>query len=101
MRIPNGRPDRWPVAPQAGEVRLPRRPVVKGLVRSRSVVGVAGAVDLDGEGVAVADDRAVEVLVFPGVEEPLDHAIGLRASHPRADALQQASLEWSSASEWT
>lgn len=29
------------------------------------------------------------VLVFQGAEEPLDHANGLRASHPRADVPQQ------------
>ena len=83
--IPNGRPDRWLLALPAGEVRLSRRPVVECLVGAEGVVGVAELVDLDGEGVAVADDRAVEVLVLQGAEEPFDHAVGLRAPHPGAD----------------
>jgi hypothetical protein len=46
-------PDRtgWLLALRASEVHVPRRQVVEGLVRSQRVVGVAEAVDLDGQGV--------------------------------------------------
>jgi hypothetical protein len=52
-------------------------------------VGVAELVDLDGEGIAVADDRAVEVFVLQGAEEPFDYAVGLRAPHPGTDVSEQ------------
>jgi hypothetical protein len=54
--------------------------VVEGLVGSDGVVDLAEAVDFDGEGVAVVDGSAVEVLVLEGAEGPLDDAVGLRLS---------------------
>jgi hypothetical protein len=48
--------------------------VVEGLVGSDGVVDLAEPVDFDGEGVAVVDGSAVEVLVPKGAEEPLDDA---------------------------
>nr|WP_239154049.1 hypothetical protein [Amycolatopsis sp. FDAARGOS 1241] len=41
-------------------------------------MGAAEWAEFDGEGVAIADERAVEMLVFEGAEEPFDHAVGLR-----------------------
>jgi len=49
------------------------------VVGPQGVVGAAEQAEFDSEGVAIADDRAVEVLVFQGAEEPFDHAVGLRA----------------------
>jgi hypothetical protein len=46
-------------------------------VRPDRVVEVAEAVDLDGEGIAVADVGTVEVFVLQGAEEPFDDAVGL------------------------
>jgi hypothetical protein len=46
-------------------------------VRPDRVVEVAEAVDLDGEGVAVADVGTVVVFVLQGAEEPFDDAVGL------------------------
>jgi hypothetical protein len=46
-------------------------------VRPDRVVEVAEAVDLDGEGVAVADVGTVEVFVLQGAEEPFDDAVEL------------------------
>jgi hypothetical protein len=47
-----------------------------GLGGSDGVVDLAEPVDFDGEGVAVVDGSAVEVLVLEGAEEPLDDAVG-------------------------
>jgi hypothetical protein len=47
-----------------------------GLVGSDGVVDLAEPVDFDGEGVAVVDGSAVEVLILEGAEEPLDDAVG-------------------------
>ncbi|HEX9623374.1 MAG TPA: hypothetical protein VF979_03280, partial [Streptosporangiaceae bacterium] len=44
-----------------GEVSRAWCAFVEGLVGSQSIVGVAEQVDFDGEGVAVADGRAVDV----------------------------------------
>jgi hypothetical protein len=68
---------------------MPRRPVVEGLVGPQGVVGAAEQAEFDSEGVAIADDRAVEVLVFQGAEEPFDHAVGLRAPDSGADVTKQ------------
>jgi hypothetical protein len=46
---------------RAGDVRLPRRPVVEGLVGPQGVVGAAERAEFDSECVAIADDRAVEL----------------------------------------
>jgi hypothetical protein len=59
------------------------------LVGSDGVVDLAEPVDFDGEGVAVVDGSAVEVLVLEGAEEPLDDAVGLRALDSGADVAQQ------------
>lgn len=48
------------------------------LVRTDAVVDMAVAVDFHVEGVAIADDAAVEVLVFQCAGESLDHTVGLR-----------------------
>jgi hypothetical protein len=45
-------------------------------VGSDPVVGVEVVVDVVGEGDAVVDVVAVEVLVLECLEEPLDHAVG-------------------------
>jgi hypothetical protein len=47
-------------------------------VGPQGVVGAAEQAEFDSEGVAIADDRAVEVLVFQGAEEPFDHAVRVR-----------------------
>jgi hypothetical protein len=52
------------------------------------VVDLAEPVDFDGEGVAVVDGSAVEVLVLEGAEEPLDDAVGLTLDSG-ADVAQQ------------
>jgi hypothetical protein len=62
-----------------GQVGVAWGAVVEGLVGSDGVVDLAEPVDFDGEGVAVLDGSAVEVLVLKGAEEPLDDAVGLRA----------------------
>jgi hypothetical protein len=72
---PNGTVGPVVTGPRAGDVRLPRRPVVEGLVGPQGVVGAAEQAEFDSEGVAIADDRAVEVLVFQGAEEPFDHVV--------------------------
>jgi hypothetical protein len=61
------------------------------LVGSDGVVDLAEPVDFDGEGVAVLDGSAVEVLVLEGTEEPFDDAVGLRALDSGADVAQQRS----------
>jgi hypothetical protein len=58
-------------------------------VGPQGVVGAAEQAEFDSEGVAIADDRAVEVLVFQGAEEPFDHAVGLRAPDSGADVTKQ------------
>jgi hypothetical protein len=50
---------------------------------------VAEQVDIDGEGVAVADGGAVEMFVLQRAEEPLDYAVGLWAPHLCADVTEQ------------
>jgi hypothetical protein len=62
-----------------GQVGVAWGAVVEGLVGSDGVVDLAEPIDFDGEGVAVLDGSAVEVLVLKGAEEPLDDAVGLRA----------------------
>ena len=62
-----------------GQVGVAWGAVVEGLVGPDGVVDPAEPVDFDGEGVAVLDGSAVEVLVLKGAEEPLDDAVGLRA----------------------
>jgi hypothetical protein len=47
-----------------GEVSRAWCAFVEGLVGSQSVVGVAEQVDFDGEGVAVADGGAVEMMLL-------------------------------------
>jgi hypothetical protein len=47
-----------------GEVSRAWCAFVEGLVGSQSAVGVAEQVDFDGEGVAVADGGAVQMMVF-------------------------------------
>jgi hypothetical protein len=64
---------------------------VECLVGSDGVVDLGEPVDFDGEGVAVVDGSAVEVLVLEGAEEPLDDAVGLRALDSGADVAQQNS----------
>jgi hypothetical protein len=61
----------------SGQVGVAWGAVVEGLVGSDGVVDLAEPVDFDGEGVAVVDGSAVEVLVLEGAEEPLDDAVGL------------------------
>ena len=51
------------------------------LVWPDGVVDVAVMMGLHVEGVAVSDGAAVEVLVFEGSEEPLDHPVRLGRSH--------------------
>jgi hypothetical protein len=58
-------------------------------VGPQGVVGAAEQAEFDSEGVAIADDRAVEVLVIQGAEEPFDHAVGLRAPDSGADVTKQ------------
>ncbi len=52
---------------------------VDGLVGADLVVGSAVGVGLGGEFEAVVDVSAVEVFVFDGFEEPLDHSVGPRS----------------------
>ncbi|MDQ0946626.1 hypothetical protein QFZ24_000549 [Streptomyces phaeochromogenes] len=59
------------------------------LVGAEGVVGVAELVDLDGEGIAVAGDRAEEVFVLQDAQEPFDFAVGPRSAHP--DTLRDRS----------
>lgn len=51
--------------------------VAEGLVGTHGVVVVDEDVELDGQGVAVADVGAVEMFVLGGAEESLDDAVGL------------------------
>ena len=72
-----GQADTRPGPPPGCGVDLRRSAVGQRLVRPDRVVEVAEAVDLDGEGVAVADVGTVEVFVLQGAEEPFDDAVGL------------------------
>jgi hypothetical protein len=62
------------------------------LVGSDGVVDVAEPVDLDGQGVAVVDRSAEQVLVLQRAEEPLDNPVGLRRLDAGADVAQQRIL---------
>ena len=55
---PTGRSDRWQLGPRAGDVRLPRRPVVEGLLGPQGVVGAAEQAEFDSEGGPIADSRS-------------------------------------------
>ena len=55
---------------------------------SDGVIDLAESLDFHGEGVAVVDRGAVEVLVFQGFEQPLDDSVGLRGSDPGPDVTQ-------------
>jgi hypothetical protein len=77
------------IGTQVGEIRLPRRPDAECLVGSQGVIGMPEAVDLDGQRVAVADHRPIQVLVLQDAEEPFDDAVGLWAPHPSSDMPQQ------------
>ena len=81
-----------PIGPSSAEVRLARGVVAEGMVGSDRVVNLAESLDFHGQGVAVGDLSAVEVLVFQGAEEPLVNRSAsatacrkqARASRPRA-----------------
>jgi hypothetical protein len=65
-------------------------------VGPQGVVGAAEQAEFDSEGVAIADDRAVEVLVFQGAEEPFDRAVpagGCGRADPKSDAPQLDGFE--------
>jgi len=62
---------------------------VEGSAAGLEPIGLPEHGEPDGQGVAVGEDRAVEVLVLQGAEDSFDHAVGLRAPHPRPHVPQQ------------